>query len=109
MSKDLELCPFCGECLKRIHTEANPAESYWWMHPIKEGCPISAISWPDRQVNRDAWNRRAEVPTIKEGFRLVPVEPTLAQRTAGYQAAAKARYQDPCGKTEYDRVPREVY
>lgn len=83
-------------------------------HTIEGGQIVLRID-PKRDGNATAQlhaRLRALEPQQEEavaGWVLVPKEPTLDQRKAGYQAAAKARYQDPCGKTEYDQVPREVY
>lgn len=50
-----------------------------------------------------------EPVALPDGWVAVPRDPTMDQRTKGYKAMQDARYQDPCGKTEYDRVPRAVY
>lgn len=47
--------------------------------------------------------------TVPKGWKLIPLEPTFEMLRAGFLAAREARYQDPCGKTEYDRVPRAVH
>jgi hypothetical protein len=85
LTAELLPCPFCGAALTRIHTETREDEPYWLMHPIIAGCPISVLSFPDREHNRSIWNRRASQALAR---------PVLSGEVTEEMAAAALRKVD---------------
>jgi hypothetical protein len=86
---ELKPCPFCG------------SEAHWYPDGDMEGhqvmcsgksaifggtaesCPTSTFGYESAEAAAKAWNTRAPVPQIPDGYALVPIEPTEEMEHAG--------------------------
>lgn len=83
MTEKLLPCPFCGAPADDFNPDGD-MEGYSISCSSRAAftakdarpCPMNTFSYANEERAIEAWNRRVPRPTIPEGWKLVPVEPT---------------------------------
>jgi hypothetical protein len=97
-------CPFCGgapyrrEVIEHYPADSDaPAGSYSaWFNIGCDACGVE-IGEEYESTVIELWNRRAALPAAQPGYKLMPIEPTMAMSTAFHSARPQTAVEEPDG------------